>query len=380
MRTTSRTTAGLALTAAAAVLLAGCTSPAPEATGQAPSGAHLDPASTAALESLLDAGATAAVIDIRDGDEHVTAAFGTVDGEVAAEPDDQLRIASVTKTMTATVIMQLVEEGEFTLDTAVDDVVPGLLDSPEPVTVRQLLNHTSGLPDYFDVLVPDVAAYHAAVDVEHEPSDLIAEAQARPWSAAPGTAFSYSNANYVALGLLAEEVTGEELPELMRSRIFEPLGLDRTEYPTSPALPDGALRGSVLDGDETVDTSDGSPSIWGAGAAVTSTAGDVGTFFQALFAGELVSAESVQEMQAVGAEGYGLGILAGGDACGAQPVELVFGQRGNGIGYRVMAFGSPDGDRFVTVGWAGGTFDPATDPTVPPANDALVAALAATCD
>ena len=78
-------------------------------------------------------------------------------------------------------------------------------------------------------------------------------------------------------------------------------------------------------------------------------------------------------------EGYGLGLLAGGDACGAQPAELVFGQRGNGFGYRVMAFGSPDGGRFVTIGWTGGAFDPATDELVLPGGELLIEALASTC-
>lgn len=336
---------------------------------------------SAALDALIDGGATAAVIDIRDGESRTSAAAGArgVDEPAMAEADDALRIASVTKTMTATVIMQLVESGDLTLDTVVDDIVPGVLEAPAPVTVRQLLNHTSGVPEYFSSIVPDADAYLATAGTNYTAEQLIDEAQTQAWVSPPGEAFSYANTNYVVLGLIAEAVTGETLPVLLENRIFVPLGMESSSYPTESGLPDEALRGVLDDGGSAVDTGDASPSLWNAGAAVTSTVGDVGTFFQALFGGELVSAESVAEMQAIGVEGYGLGILAGGDACGAEPVELVFGQRGNGVGYRVMAFGSPDGERFVTLGWTGGSFDPATDPLVALGNQALVAGLQSTC-
>jgi D-alanyl-D-alanine carboxypeptidase len=380
-------TASVLLVGLAAAGLTGC-SPAgsevaaPSATSTAGAdAAELAPEVQAALDALVESGATAAVIDVRDGAEHSVGAAGalTHDASEPAEADDQLRIASVTKSMSATVVLQLTEEGLFDLDSTVDELLPGLLDAPSPVTVEQLLNHTSGLPDYLNVLAPDAAAYLATTDTEYTGEQLVEAAQTLPWVSPPGEQFAYANTNYAVLGLIAEATTGETMPELLQSRIFDPLDMHDSEYPEESALPEGALRGVLdIDGVPT-DTGDASASLWNAGAAVTSTIGDVSTFFQGLFGGELVSAESLAAMQEIGVEGYGYGILAGGDACGVPPPELVFGQRGNGVGYRVMAFGSPDASRFVTVGWTGGTFDPATDDLVVPGNTALVTALQATC-
>lgn len=386
--------ASVVLAALTAGSLSGC-SPAAEEAGpssegssgeasQSPSAA-LAPRVDAALEALVDAGATAAVVDVRDGDDRTSGAAGVrgIDDPTPAEADDPLRIASVTKTMTATLVMQLAEAGDLRLDTTVEELTPGLIDSPGPVTIGQLLAHTSGMPDYFGVLAPDTASYLATADRVFTADELIAASQTAPWVAPPGERFAYANTNYVVLGRILEAVTGEALPELFESRIFEPLGMDDSEFPTTSGLPDEALRGVTdIDGDIDgggVDTGAASPTLWNAGAAVTSTVGDVSTFFQGLFGGDLVSPESVSAMQEVGVEGYGLGILAGGDACGAQPVELVYGQRGNGVGYRVMSFASPDGERVVTIGWTGGSFDPAADPLVAPGNAALVEGLAATC-
>lgn len=386
----SRLLAASALVAGlAAGTLTGC-SPAAPGTGSSP-GAPPPPSSVsedalapriaATLDVLVDAGATAAVIDVRSGAERMSGAAGVraVDDPDPAEADDPLRIASVTKTMTATLVLQLVEAGQLSLETTIDELAPGLIDAPGPVTVRQLLAHTSGMPDYFGVLVPDTGSYLATTDRVFTAEELIAAAQTLPWVAPPGERFAYANTNYVVLGRILETVTGEALPALFESRIFEPLGMDASEFPVSPGLPDDALRGATGVGGESIDTGDASPTLWNAGAAVTSTVGDVSTFFQGLFGGDLVSPESVSAMQQVGVEGYGLGILAGGDACGAQPVELVYGQRGNGVGYRVMSFASPDGERVVTIGWTGGTFDPATDPLIVPGNAALVEGLAETC-
>ena len=100
-----------------------------------------------------------------------------------------------------------------------------------------------------------------------------------------------------------------------------------------------------------MDTTEQKPSAWDAGAAVISTAPDLNASFRALFTGEPVVSEGVAQMQQIGVEGYGLGLLAGGDPCGTSPVsagqapELVFGQRGHGGGYRALALPSPDGQR-----------------------------------
>ena len=330
---------------------------------------------------MLAAGATAVVVDVRDGDQVLQGAAGVADigSERPAEADDPVRIASITKAMTATVVMQLVEEGALTLDDTVDALLPGILPSPAPVTVRQLLDHTSGIPEYIPVVIPDAQAAIAHKETAHTPEELIDAALTLPWTADPGTEFHYANTNYVLLGLIIESITDQSVADTLQERIFEPAGMLDTVYPDGSEISDEALRGYLtVDGVRT-DLTEYNESFWSSGAAVVSTVGDVATFFRELHAGRLVSPDSVTQMQQIGVEGYGFGILAGGDACGAVPPELVYGQRGNGFGYNSMSFGDPSGERMMTLAWTGGTFDPATDPITPAASDLLITGLAATC-
>nr|WP_256985152.1 serine hydrolase domain-containing protein [Rhodococcus sp. 06-1059B-a] len=334
----------------------------------------------AVVDQLVSAGAPAAVIALRDGDSEWEGAAGVVErgSDEAASAADPLRIASITKSMVAAVVLQLVDEGKSTLETTVDDVLPGLL--PKPVTVRQLLDHTSGLPNYLQTLVPsDAAGLVAAADDTYSDDELIALALAQPWPAAPGAQFSYSNTNYVVLGKIVAQLDGRSIADSLDERVFEPLQMTSTSYPSVAAIPEDGLHGYILEGDTLVDISDVDPSIWSASAAVVSTVGDVNTFFRALFDETLLPRTLVDQMQQVTPSGYGLGLLVGGDACNPGAAEVVFGQRGNGFGYRTLSFSSPDGSRQVTLGWTASAIDPATDPLEQPALNGLVAGLAATC-
>ncbi|WP_052703620.1 serine hydrolase domain-containing protein [Microbacterium sp. SA39] len=379
----TRTLSAATTIAVTAALLAGCAAPpeaAPEPTGSP--GVEVGPEIADAVAGVIGAGAVAVVVDVRNGDEAVqwTEGVADLDEERSAEADDPVRIASISKTVLAVVILQLVEEGEISLDTTVEEVLPGLLASaPGDVTIGQLLAHTSGLPDYIPVLAPDVQAVIDGREKTYEPEELVAIAQQQPWHAAPGTAFHYTNAGYTVLGLIAEEVTGDTVPDLMSARVFEPAGMDETAHPDGSAMPDRALRGYMSVDGEHVDMTEFEPSFWSYGASLISTVGDVGVFNAALQGGELLEEETLAQMRAVGAEGYGLGVLAGGDACGTEPAGPVYGQRGNGFGYNSITLASADGERVVTVAYTGGSFDPATDPIFRAVNDVLIAGLAHTC-
>ncbi|NIZ91877.1 serine hydrolase domain-containing protein [Kineococcus rubinsiae] len=387
--------------AAAVLLLAGC-SPATAGDGTPSATSTTPPATTppttttpaaaplpadvrAALDALVAAGAVGAVADVRDGDRVSSGAAGIADrtSGAPATVDAPVRIASTTKAVVATVVVQLAEEGRFGLDDPVDAVLPGVLPPERGVTVRQLLDHTSGLPSSSALDGSTAQELTAAVAHRWSDEELVADALRRPWTAAPGTRFSYSNENYVVLGMLVRHVTGQDLPEVLRDRVFGPAGMTATEFPTTTAMPGDALRGYLFTGPDpaggAVDTTVQEPSVWSAGAALVSTAGDVSRFFRALFSHRLVSPAGVAAMQEIGVEGYGLGLLAGGDACGAVPPELVFGQRGNGIGYRSISLSSPDGRRQTTLVWTGTATDPAADPLERPMNAVLVAGLASTC-
>ncbi|MFB2582326.1 serine hydrolase domain-containing protein [Herbiconiux sp. P15] len=382
--TPARATAVGALLATG-LMLAGCATPASEAEPSSPPSAaasEVSPEIAAAVDAVIDAGAVAVTAEIRNGDEVVSIAQGTADLDDArpAAVGDPVRIASISKSVLAVVVLQLVEEGELALDTTVEQVLPGLLTSaPADVTVEQLLAHTSGLPDYIEQLTPDVDAAIDGRDVAYEPEELVAIAQSQPWVAAPGTTFTYTNAGYTVLGLMAEHVTGETVADLMSERVFEPVGMDSTFAPSDAAMPENALRGYLAVDGEPVDLTEYEPSFWSFGASLVSTVGDVGAFNAALQGGELLEAETLERMRTLGDSGYGLGVLAGVDACGANPPELVYGQRGNGFGYNSITLASADGERVVTVAYTGGSFDPATDPIFPVVNEILVAGLASSC-
>lgn len=372
-----------ALTVSTSLLLSGCSSTeapsAVETTTTAPSsGSIRTDGVQAALDAMVDAGSVAAVAQVRDGESSWSGAAGLVerDGTEPASAEDPVRIASVTKPMVAAVILQLVDEGKLQLDEQVDELLPGLL--PKPVTVRQLLDHTSGLPDYLSGFDSAAAIASRSGDVVTD-DEHIAEALAQPWPTEPGTEFVYSNTNYVVLGRIAAQIDGKSIGQSLQDRIFDPLDMTDTDYPTDDAIADDALHGYVLEDGTYTDVTDYDASIWSSGAAVVSTMGDLNTFFRALFDGTLIPQNLIDEMQVVTPSTYGLGLLLGGDACNPGSGELVFGQHGNGFGYGTLSFSSPDGDRQVSLAWTSAAPDPATDPLFQYASNALIAGLESTC-
>jgi CubicO group peptidase (beta-lactamase class C family) len=161
---------------------------------------------------------------IRDGKVIVRQAYGTADLErhVAATPETDYRLASVSKQFTAMAVMLLAKDGKLRYDQPIRDFLPELPAAARTVTIRHLLNHTSGLWDYED-LIPesrttqlddrDVLAYVAAKDSLYFPA---------------GTQYRYSNSGYVLLGLIVMRASGIAFPEFLRARIFGPLGMSAT--------------------------------------------------------------------------------------------------------------------------------------------------------
>ena len=149
---------------------------------------------------------------------------------------DHYRIGSLTKTMTATVILQLAQEGKLSLDDPISKYRPDVPNG-DTITIAQLLDMRSGLYGYD--LDP---VFLRAVDADPKriwsPDDLLAIGYSKPALFAPGTAYDYSNTNYVLLGLVMEQVTGKTASELFQERLFDPLGLDSTLL---PALDDASI-------------------------------------------------------------------------------------------------------------------------------------------
>lgn len=338
----------------------------------------------AAVRSLVDAGAVAAVAQVRDGDATIEAAAGSTStgGSEPAQADQPVRIASVTKSMVAVVVLQLVNEGLLTLDDVVQDRLPGVLTAaPEPIRLATLLDHTSGVPNYLDAVDRNsVASIVRGANEKFTDAQLVAASQTLPWGKIGS--FGYSNTNYVLAGMIIEKVTGRDVAENLRERLFTPLEMTSTTYPTTATMPAHGLSGYLLDGDERTDVTDYDPSLWSSSGAVVSTVGDLNVFFRALWQGRVVPAALVEQMRKTGRSSYGDGILARADACQAIPfvgLRKVYGQRGNGFGYKTMAFSSPDGVRQVTLAWTTTAADPADDSLEKVAQAALDAGLKTTC-
>ncbi|HLS79441.1 MAG TPA: serine hydrolase domain-containing protein [Nocardia sp.] len=297
------------------------------------------------VENAVRDGVTAVVLRVSDGDGERTWSAGTIEaGSPSPVPEDaRFRIGSVTKTFVATVVLQLVDEGRIALDAPVIDYLPTAQDST--VTVRQLLDHTSGLFDYMKL--PGMSTNRWRGEDRFDsftPEDLMAAAGSGAPYFAPGTDFRYWNTNYILLGMLIEAVTADRYGDQIAARILTPLGLDDTTVPGhDPAVPAPALRASrELDGRRT-DVTEMNPSLdWAAGEMISTTA-DLADFLDALLSGELLSPAALAEMTTTIPMGmgfhYGLGIQRFDLPCGGQ----LWGHGGELLGYLTYAYRSPSG-------------------------------------
>lgn len=331
---------------------------APGVAAAGPSAAAGDPPAVQDdLDRLVaEAGFPAALATVRvagGAERDVTAGVGDRTTGGAVPVDGQVRVGSNTKTFVATVVLQLVGEGLVQLDAPVEVHLPGLLRGEgidgSAITVRQLLQHTSGLPEFTGLLGEELTPDD--LDRFYEPHELLTLALSQPATFPPGTSWSYSNTNYVVAGLLVQQVTGRPLEEVVTRRVIEPLHLAGTYWPAEGEL---SLRGdhprgyvAAAPGDPLVDVTDlDSSVVWSAGALV-STPGDLLTFTTALLGGELLGPDQLAEMQTTvpvpgitaAAGGYGLGLLTTTLSCGV----AAWGHGGDIAGYTTRGAVAPDG-------------------------------------
>ncbi|MEU8431636.1 serine hydrolase domain-containing protein [Streptomyces sp. NPDC029216] len=271
----------------------------------------------------------------------------------AAVEEARFRAGSVTKTFTAAVVLQLAAEGRVDLDRPVQDYLPGLLPGFEPVTVRQLLNYTSGLQSADgpgDAFEDEYAHRFDVVD----PHALIANAVAKGPEFRPGTKQRYSNIHYTVLGVLIEKVTGTAYDKAVTERIIKPLGLRRTSFPsrTQNRIPGPYNHGyqAVVQADGSrslVDVSDwNSSSNWAAGDLISTTA-DLERFTVALFGGRVVPKAQLEEMFTVpgvpDAENGGHAVQTAGMKEFVLPDGTkLYGKTGSRYGYSTVIGGTRD--------------------------------------
>lgn len=277
--------------------------------------------------------------------------------------DDRVRIGSNTKTFVATVMLQLVAEGKVELDMPVERYLPGVVQGPgidgNRITIRNLLQHTSGLPEFAAEFGDEPKPGQFEVMTEHarwttvDMAELLRDALTAPADFEPDTQWGYSNTNYAVAAMVIEKITGDSIGAEITRRIIEPLGLRDTYYPN----PDESdIRGphpvSYSEvGGERVDYTEQNVSWAGAAGAMVGTGADLNRFFTALLGGELLAPAQLAEMKAVrvidekGTLAYGLGLARMSMSCGQE----LWGHTGGMPGFLTFDGVVPTSERAVTI-------------------------------
>lgn len=258
------------------------------------------------VEFVADEDGGAAVYVMHEGFDHQIAAGAANDAGDPLKPDQAFRVGSISKSFVSVMVLQMVDEGSVALDEPLSTYLPETTVGAD-TTIRDLLSHRSGLPNYTDQALFFV---QVASDPSHEymPDEILADvADAEP---GPVGEYAYSNTNYVLLGQLVEAIDETDLNSALAARVTEPLGLSETFFETAQTeTPDnlvGGWSGFFLGGDPTEEFLSVASSSWAAGALI-STPQDLAVFLESLFADELISAEMLTEMTSD--ETYGFGIL-----------------------------------------------------------------------
>ncbi|NUW33287.1 beta-lactamase family protein [Nonomuraea sp. SMC257] len=270
------------------------------------------------------------------------------------------RIGSNTKTFVAVVVIQLAAEGRLGLDDTVDTWLPGVVrgngNDGREITIRQLLQHTSGLYDYIADLGPrDAESFERERLRRHQPEELVAAAMRH----APASHdWSYSNTNYVLAGMIIERVTGRPWGQEVERRVIRPLGLRDTSVPgeeTELPRPYARAYQQWRPGGPLTDVTVNTPTSYDSAGSMISTTADLSRFFRALLGGRLLKPAQLAEMKktvAVSrgvATGYGLGLYRNKLSCGG----VYWAHGGNTAGYISREGFSADGRRSVALSISG---------------------------
>ncbi|WP_219825467.1 serine hydrolase domain-containing protein [Nonomuraea typhae] len=331
-----------------------------------------------AMQTFVDAGFLGMQLRVTDERGEWAGSAGLRKLGEAAKPsvDGLFRAGSVTKSVIATVVLQLVAEGTIGLDEPVAGYLPEF-ELDRRITVRMLLQHTSGLYAYTGEFRPDGSVEPGIpgggkdwVDVRfktYQPEELVRFGLSRPARFEPGTSWSYSNTNYTLAQLLIEKVGGSSIGDEVKRRILRPLDLRHTVLPGTTDIPGphahGYYRYEEAPGRwKVIDVSRQDPSMTAGAGDIISTTKDMHTFFSALNGGKLIPAELLTEMRKTHPESagiygrYGLGLYVQdlGPGCGT-----VLNHNGNATGgYIALMYSTPDGRKTLTASMTTGDRTP----------------------
>ncbi|WP_431681791.1 serine hydrolase domain-containing protein [Kitasatospora sp. KL5] len=310
------------------------------------------------LRALVNApgGPPGAIVVLRYGDRTEVHRAGTAEVGTGRPPriTDHMRIASAAKAFSGAVTLRLVDRGVLGLDDTIGERLPDLPAAWHAVTLRQLLQHTSGLPDY-----SDSAGFRAVItaDPHHvfDPHHLLDYVFGQPLAFTPGTQYQYSNSDNIAAALMAEAATGRPYEELLARLVYRPIGLRETSLPRGYELPEPYLHGYDVvppDPPEDVSTLFGASGAWASGGIV-STPADLSAFIRA-YGGDGFLKPSTRRQQTAfvpgssepagpGTNAAGLALFRYTTRCGT-----VYGHTGNTAGYTQLMVATPDGSRALT--------------------------------
>ncbi len=371
----------------------GSATPAPRQTALATPSVTVAP-SGPAVQSLLDRlrtsyGAPGGMALVRSGSESWWATSGTADrAGTAITQATRFRIASITKPIVATLVLLSVARGEVRLEDVAGDLLPGVLRAGAPsVTVRQLLNHTSGIfdesndgdpvADIEKLTDPTLKAEAADLQKRYAAGErvigsdrlLVALSELHDRYNAPGAGYHYSNTNYQLLAMILEKVTHSKLSSLLDTRIVEPLGLKHTTIaPPDTASPEFRGYGTATTDGSLVDVTDDLLAFGNGGnGGIISTSDELLTIMQAIVSGRLLPAALVSDMKTPAFEGYGLGLGTYSLTCGT-----FYGHEGGVNGTASIAIVSNDGAKGVVVAL---NLRSAADPHLPAVADAMLCSV-----
>lgn len=232
-------------------------------------------------------------------------AYGLANREwnIPATLDTVFRIGSTTKTFTATAILQLAEKHALSLDDPIAKYYPQAPPAWSAITLRNLLNHTSGIPDF----VQANGFIRGPARIDHPPAELVDLVENQPLEFTPGSKFHYSNTGYVLLGMVIEKISGRTYGDYVEETLIKPLGLGHTAYDRQDDIVADRAQGYWrVDGVWKNARPMTTASIYASGA-LRSTADDLLAWDQALHTGKVLSPASFQAMFDDGGRGYGLG-------------------------------------------------------------------------
>ncbi|MEU8773971.1 serine hydrolase domain-containing protein [Streptomyces sp. NPDC048606] len=321
------------------------------------------------LDRIHEAGIFGVYSSVRDGRERFDGASGVADVDTRrpVRADMRHRVGSVTKTFTSVAVLQQSAKGRIGLDRPVGDYVPELVpgERGRKVTVRMLLNHTSGISDYILDAFPSLEQKNTTESLDEfrhrtiAPTELIRFGLARPQVNEPGAKWSYSNTNYIVLGEILREVTGQDPERLITKDVIRKAGLRDTYFPGTDPRIRGAhskmyenFYGLI---DPPRDYSDYNMTWAGTAGALVSTTQDLNTFYRALLTGDLLPRRQLDQMRTTVevrdpagkvAMHYGLGIYTMDTPCGP-----VWGHDGGVWGAGTWSLSSPDGSRQFSIGY-----------------------------